>query len=159
MAQPRKPVDIDHLVELYDEGLALDGIAGELGVSRKVVRNRLSELGLETDRRRVDLDDSEIVRLYESGMTKHAIAASMGVGDMTVSKRLSELGYPTEGRSAAMATRLSRMSPEERFALASRARDAVRGTTKTHSDLCKRAATKAAIGKPGSECEAAIGRM
>ena len=158
-SEERVHVDLDHLVRLYDEGLALDAIAGKLGVSRKVVRNRLAKLGLPTDRRRLPLDDSEIVSLYESGVTKHDIAVRMGTWDMVISKRLAAHGYPTEDRSAAMRTRLSRMTPEERSALSAAAHDAVRGVKRTHSDLVKRANSKAKLGKPGSAEETALGSM
>lgn len=158
-SEERIHVDRDHLVRLYDEGLALESIASELGVSRKVVRNRLAKLGLPTDRRRLQLDDAEIVRLYESGMTKHEIAVRMGTWDMVISKRLAEHGHPTEDRSAAMRTRLARMTADERRALSASAHDAVRGKKRTHSDLVRRANSKAKTGKPGSTEEAVVGSL
>ena len=152
-------LDVGDLTRLYEEGLSIERIAERLGSSRKVVTRNLRELGLRTDRRRLPLDDEEIVRLYESGMTKHDIAVRMGTWDMVISRRLSENGHPTESRSDAMRTRLSRMTPDERSALAVAAHDAVRGMKRTDADLCKRAISREAAARPGSTMERVLGDM
>lgn len=159
MCSKRYDIDTDHMVNLYKSWVSQDAIAAEFGVSRKVIRKRLVELGIENRGRKRAIDEAEMVRLYESGATKHDIAVRFGVSEMTIGRRLAEHGYPCENRSDAMRTRLARMTPEQRSALTASAHDAVRGMKRTDADLCKRAASKEAAGKPGSIMEDRLGRM
>lgn len=159
MPRPQPHIDIDDLVRLYEEGATIGELRKRFGCRDRFIVAELRKLGLPTDRRRKQLDNEEIVRLYEGGMTKKGIAELLGVGAMTISKRLEEHGIMTESRSNAMRTRLSRMTAEQRQDLSRAAHEAVRGMKRSHEDLCRRAASKAAAGKPGSIEEARLGEM
>ena len=157
MAHPRVNIDIDHLVNLYNAGESIRSMAKVFECGTHAVTNRLVELGLDTDRRGADLDMDEAVRLYRAGTPKRTLAKQFGVSEMCMINRLRKAGIATENRSDACRTRNARMTAEERSANTKAAHDAVRGTKKTHADLCKRAATKARIAKPGSAAEEALG--
>ena len=147
-------LNIDHIIELRNDGMSCVEIARIMGCSSHVITDRLKERGISTARIPPKYDVERIVSLYEAGMPKRHIGKELGIHEMIISKILARNGYPTATtRSEATKTMNSRMTAEERSARVASAHDAVRGTHLSHESLCKRAATKASIGKPGSIME------
>ena len=159
MPRPHPSINTDDLIRLYNEGASIRTMRKHFRCRDRIIASELKALGLNTDRRKKSVDIERVVDLWNKGFNKTVIAEQLGVSQTTITNRLKECGINPESRSLAMKRKMSRYSPKERSLICKPAHDAVRGTKKTHSDLCKRARTKANIGKPGSIEEARLGEM
>lgn len=92
-----KPIDTTEAKRLYvEEGLSLQKIARQFGVSRDTVTRRLLAIGVKPSQR-VSLDLDEVKRLYvEEQMTAQAIADQLGTSRGTISRRLRSMGVDLE---------------------------------------------------------------
>jgi len=90
----------------------------------------LTEGGEGTAAKKLSLPDSEIVDRYANGESELALARSYGVQRWTIRRRLIEGGAEIRGRSAANTVRMSKMSVDERKALAAAANAACRGKSR-----------------------------
>lgn len=146
---PRKStkLDADDLIRRYTSGESLYQLATTFHVGKQTIKSILEENGVSIRNlaearmnRRIPLDSEDILRRYLAGETKKAIAESLGVNQATVQRRLADFGITTaKNRSEAMKIRLSRMTPEERKALAEAANKAARGSKRSFQELCNRA--------------------
>ena len=159
MPRPHPSINTDDLIRLYNEGASIRTMRKHFRCRDRIIASELKALGLKTDRRKKSVDIERVVDLWNKGFNKTVIAEQLGVSQTTITNRLKERGVLPQDRRMATKTRMTRCSLEERRALCKHAQDAVRGSRKTHADLCKRAKTKAAIGKPGSIEESRLGNM
>ena len=80
----------------------------------------------------------DLIRRYQAGERQYDLAARFGISQASVSRWIRTRGA-TISRSTAAERRAGRMTPDERSQLAAAAHDAVRGMTRTITDLERRA--------------------
>jgi hypothetical protein len=88
------------------------------------------------------LDVDYIVKEYRAGRSVLDLASELGVSRNVIDKRLDQAGIERRGRSAASVTRLAKLSPADRLALASAAHAAVRGVPKSFAAKVRNAIAK-----------------
>jgi very-short-patch-repair endonuclease len=94
--------------------------------SRKESRQLLSERASKTRREKLNLPDKEIAERFLAGESVKALAESYGVSRGPIAVRLKHQGIEPRSQSEAMKLRMSRMTPEERLALAAPSHRAAR---------------------------------
>lgn len=146
-------LDIDHIQNLYESGMTGEQIAELLNVGHNTIYRRLRERGVCFRDRRIPLDDTAIVAAFEAGGSVKAIAEEHGVSRNVITRILGEHGIAPRGRSEAMYVRMRDTPPEERARLTSAAHATVRGTSRSHEELCNRALTVEKRGRAGSRIE------
>jgi transposase-like protein len=80
------------------EGMSVNGMVEELGVSAELIRNRLARYGLEAGpgrkggQKRKELGREALEELLGSGMTRQAMAGELGVSLPTLRRELKRHG-------------------------------------------------------------------
>lgn len=97
-----QPAEIDQLVERYQSGESLTGIAERLGIHRRTVSQHLVRRGVPLRSESPTLTTTqlqEVVRLYGTGLSTYKLAACFEVGVNTIRRALLAAGVTMRSRS------------------------------------------------------------
>lgn len=87
------PSEVDRLVEDYDVGMSVRGLAKKYGIHRATVSAHLSRRNTPRRRPGLDVDErAEAVRLFRAGVSMRAISRRLGVSRTPVRACLVEAG-------------------------------------------------------------------
>lgn len=103
--------------------------------------------------KRITLDVDYIVNEYSAGRSVLDLASQLGVSRNVIDRRLKSRGITPRGGSEASFIRMSKLSAEERSALAANAHAAIKGTKRSFETLVKCALAKQASRSSMSEIE------
>lgn len=79
------PSEVDRLIEDYNAGMSVQGLAKKYGIHRATVSAHLSRRGTPRRRPGLDVDEcAEAVRLFRAGVSMRAIARRSGIGRKAV---------------------------------------------------------------------------
>lgn len=148
MAAERKHIDLDELARLYHDGRTNGELRAHFGIGPRALNDRLTTLGLATDRRRRLTAEQEMtaVEMYLGGATKNDVARHFGIASGSAGNILERNGIAKSNRNEAVRIRNARMTPEQRLANTKAAHDAVRGRKVGYDELCQRAVTRERTG-------------
>lgn len=139
---------IDHAIALRNQSRSFSQIAAIVGASEEAIRMKVVErigggrIYTIQDRAR-DYPREEARQLYlGDGVSLKAIANRYGIERQTLTNDFKRAGIPLRGRSAAMFTRMSKTTREERKRLADAANNAVRGKSQSHEWRVARAESR-----------------
>lgn len=124
-------------VLLQQDGASFTTVGRQLDVHGECLRVAMAKAGIVPDRgRRIapnakPFDEAEFIALYRAGRSIKSLSSQLGAERKTLTDTLIRLGEPVRGRSAAMFTRMSQTSEEDRKKLAQRANEASRGKPKS----------------------------
>jgi very-short-patch-repair endonuclease len=137
-----------------EEGLTTTAIARQLGCGSTTVSTWLKQEGIPLrpkGRRSANPGADALRALYwDEGRSSTEIAEQLGVTVSAVCGWLREANVPLRSASERGEHWLAQRTPEERASFIEAAHAAVRGTTKTHADLCRRATEKQRTMKPSA---------
>lgn len=84
---------VDELVVAFQNGASVPVLSGQYGVSKRALRNLLSNRGLEMRKQPMSPDEAELaVSLYAGGLSLREIGERIGRGKTTVSNALVRRG-------------------------------------------------------------------
>lgn len=87
------PSEVDGLIEDYNAGMSVQGLAKKYGIHRATVSAHLSRRSTPRRRPGLDVDErAEAVRLFRAGESMRAISRRLGVGRKSVRVCLAEVG-------------------------------------------------------------------
>lgn len=85
------PSEVDRLIEDYEAGMSVRGLAKKYGIHRATVSAHLSRRNTPRRKLGLDVDESaEAVRLFRGGVSMRAIAQIMGVDRKAIRRALVE---------------------------------------------------------------------
>ena len=99
------PSEVDRLIEDYNSGMSVQGLAKKYGIHRATVSAHLSRRSTPRRRPGLDVDErAEAVRLFRAGLSMRAISRRLGVGRKSVRVCLVEAGLvaadPSDSQTA-----------------------------------------------------------
>jgi DNA invertase Pin-like site-specific DNA recombinase len=97
--------EVDRLIEDYNAGMSVRGLATKYGIHRATVSAHLSRRNTPRHRPGLDVDEqAEVVRLFRAGVSMRAISRRLGVGRKPVRACLVDVGLmadePTASKTA-----------------------------------------------------------
>ena len=93
---PRKKIDQDRFMSLYEAELSDREIAEKLGVSVEVIRNYRKKHDIPSKRPKNVLDEARLIELYEQGYNDGEIAKELGMTQSYICSCRKRLGLPTK---------------------------------------------------------------
>ncbi|WP_187346941.1 helix-turn-helix domain-containing protein [Saccharomonospora sp. CUA-673] len=96
---------MDRLIEDYNSGMSVQGLAQKYGIHRATVSAHLSRRSIPRRRPGLDVDErAEAVRLFRAGVSMRSISRRLGVGRQSVRVCLVEAGLvaaaPSDSQTA-----------------------------------------------------------
>lgn len=98
------PAAKQRILDAYEAGVSINGIAATFGHARTTVRKvlRSSDLTLRDDGAKAKISREELLRLRREGWTTRQIAESCGANIRTIGRRLTELDQTQEPASSTL---------------------------------------------------------
>lgn len=136
--RPNRRISLDDatIIDRYQRGSSLQGIADELGVSETVIRRRVMDAGIRLRTisevrsgqplpgKRIPIDIPAMIARYESGASVNGLAKEFGISRAGIVLRLNEAGLTPRNRHESMVERIRQTSDGERQRMTAHARNA-----------------------------------
>jgi len=97
--------DEQRIIEAYNAGVSIHGVAGTLGYSRNAVRRVLRnspEVQLRDDGCKPKMSRDELIQRHKAGQTPRMIADACGAHIKTVHQRLADLGLEIQQQAVGL---------------------------------------------------------
>lgn len=152
MAAKLTTAQLDHAIELYLAGEAMENIQALSGVSISRLQRERTSRGIPPRSVR-DLPTKQIAAAYRAGASEYSLSVQYGVSRGAIANRLKEAGVERRTMSEAAKVHRESLSPSDRKAQVKAANRAARMRRVPEIQRLRHALTVERQGQPGSEGE------